>query len=49
MSEVGVAIRLPSAASAPTREPWWQRLLVSRSGAVGAAAWLEQEWKQLSG
>jgi peptide/nickel transport system permease protein len=37
MSEVGVAIRLPSAATAPTREPWWQRLLVSRSGAVGAA------------
>jgi peptide/nickel transport system permease protein len=37
MSEVGVAIRLPSAATAPTREPWWQRLLASRSGAVGAA------------
>jgi peptide/nickel transport system permease protein len=37
MSEVGVAIRLPSAATAPTREPWWQRLLGSRSGAVGAA------------
>jgi len=36
MSEVGVAIRLPSAATAPTREPWWQRLLASRSGAVGA-------------
>jgi peptide/nickel transport system permease protein len=37
MSEVGVAIRLPSAATAPTREPWWRRLLASRSGAVGAA------------
>jgi peptide/nickel transport system permease protein len=37
MSEVGVAIRLPSAAAAPTREPWWRRLLASRSGAVGAA------------
>jgi peptide/nickel transport system permease protein len=37
MSEVGVAIRLPSAATAPTSEPWWQRLLASRSGAVGAA------------
>jgi peptide/nickel transport system permease protein len=37
VSEVGVAIRLPSAATAPTREPWWQRLLASRSGAVGAA------------
>jgi peptide/nickel transport system permease protein len=37
MSEVGVAIRLPSAAAAPTREPWWQRLLASRSGAVGVA------------
>jgi peptide/nickel transport system permease protein len=37
MSEVGVAIRLPSAATPPTREPWWQRLLASRSGAVGAA------------
>ena len=37
MSEVGVAIRLPSAATAPTREAWWQRLLASRSGAVGAA------------
>ena len=37
MSEVGVAIRLPSAATAPTREPWWRRLLASRSGAVGVA------------
>jgi peptide/nickel transport system permease protein len=37
MSEVQVAIRLPTAAAAPTREPWWRRLLASRSGAVGAA------------
>ncbi|HEY4889175.1 MAG TPA: ABC transporter permease [Candidatus Dormibacteraeota bacterium] len=37
MSEVGFAIRLPSVAAAPTREPWWRRLLASRSGALGAA------------
>jgi len=37
LSEVGVAIRLPSAATAPTRGPWWRRLLASRSGTVGAA------------